>query len=235
MKRLIAGVVVGASLWAVVSLAEAHKQVAPETCGLKRATVEYSSRHVRVVRRWDRDYGVTKWFACSRLRGQFDAHIHRYRNRRKLASFPCDDFAGCTYPDEVEILDTQNPQRRLVAASVIYPCGCDGYCQSDQCLAKVAVLSVRTGKRAEVTFYVRGSDAYREFNPQLTPGGTAVWIEPPPVQYGHDITDQVTGLTLDGDRPVFDEGPEDALTDLAVTGQTLYWKNAGELKSAQVP
>lgn len=230
MKTLVAVAAMGASLWAAAPLAEAHEQVAPETCGLRRATIEQAAPHVRVVRR--RDSGETNWFACTRLRGTYTrSHVHGYRNRRKLARFDCDDFYGCAYPD-VEILDTQNPPRRFVVGSALN-CGCSGaFCPGDpQCGVDLAVLSVRSGLRSKIHFHVRERDVERVFDPQLTPGGTAVWIEP----VAASKTDKVAGVTLSGEQPVLDEGAENALSDLAVTGQTLYWNNAGEVKSAQVP
>jgi hypothetical protein len=239
MKSVVAAVVAVVGIWAGAAVAEAHRQAAPETCGIRHGTVEYASRNVRVVQRQEPvsdkyapDYEL--WYACIRRRPDASRkHLHGYRHRRRLLEKSCDfECAGL----DVEIFDNDDaddPRQRLVFSYIL--CGGVGGGlgpRVEQCAVDISVLALRTGRRAHQHAHVRAGDLYRVFDPVLAPSGTAAWIEP---VVAPKTADQVTGLTLSGDTPLFDEGGENTLSDLAVTGQTLYWKHGGAPRSAQVP
>ena len=101
-----------------------------------------------------------------------------------------------------------------------YQRGTAGHSSND-----VRVLDVKSGRQAGP---VSTSEPIAE--EAVASNGTAVWITKPFVQHP---THTLTALTLADENPVLDQGPE--LSDLAVSASTVYWKNAGEVRSAQVP
>jgi hypothetical protein len=217
MRALLVAAVGLTSVLGAAPIAEAHKPVAPRTCGIRGATTELLTHRVRLVVK-EKDFGeISRWYACLRVFGSDSAHArkHGFRKQRFVDEVNCIEF--CNY--DLAIGDFF--EHETVALTATF---CSS--QSSACEATVRVVALRSGRRSEA--HLETTSGY-PFFVGLAPTGTAVWIARQP-----DTEDvRLAALSLDGDDLVFDEGPD--LSEFALTGRTLYWKRAGDIQTATVP
>jgi hypothetical protein len=214
----------------VATTAEAHKGVAPKTCGIKGARTAQLTHFVRVVAKVLDDGDRVRTWACSRVFSSDRAHVrrHGFRDRRLIGDRTCDAFDESACDLQTVIATSASRESRL---AFTYR-SCHRF--APHCTTGVTVIDLGSGERASTEFNTHAA-TLASF--ELTGTGTAVWLAETAEEVGTaeppNYVEIVAGLTFTGQEFAFDEGPD--LSDLALGGDRLYWMSGDEPQTAEVP
>ena len=202
--------------------AQGHEGVAPGKCGKKRAATALRSEDgVRVVvvsEVFHSDTGGDhSYYACLPPYTKH-ARKHGFTHRRFIGKVSCNYVCSADLAVATTI-SLQDPKVALAHTS------CSSY--STICGSGIHVVGLRSGRRASAPpgSISTGPPLYFD----LSPGGTAVWME----QIGGGPR-SIRGVTIAGESLLFDEGPA-RLSEMALANTTLYWMRDGQPQSAPVP
>jgi len=219
MKKTLAWVIGLVSTWGVAPVAVAHEPLRT-TCGIKGAQTQLVTQKLRIVRKSLDDGDRWRTWGCMRVFSTDRPKVRRvgYRKRRLIGRFRCGDFCAADL-----VVSRQYPYTHVAWTF--------GECvRGAACGGKLGVVDIRTGRRRKT-----GISTHRVGGLDVTGRGTAVWLEHVPGSEDPATSAvEVRALTPAGENLLFDRGPEISALALGWPGR-LYWMNAGETKSTNVP